>query len=206
MAAFINYLAACSLDVYDPTLPPCHQWQSTCRTHGEASTRAPLPHSTPSPTATQLYHHRPALCPQCYSMAREAMQLPQTPTSHGYCAVTRMGLERMIYGVAEPASTALGRVRQVYGDAKYAVSIKIDEAQGTRFEKVARLFMAVDALTTVLALLVFGALVLVLVLLWGLVELLFVPVELAVAALWVGVQWSSVQLLGMVKRGLGGRR
>ncbi len=206
VASFISYLAACSLDVYDPAFPPCHQRQPTCRTKGAASTRAPLPHSTPNPIAMQLYHHYPSPCPHCYTMAREAMQLPQTPATHGYCAVTRMGLERLMYGVQAPAATALGRVRQLYCEAKYAALSSLDEARGTGFEKVAWLMLVAQVAVTVVALLAFGAVVLGLVLLWGVVEVLSVPVELAVSALWWFVRWASAQLLGMVKRGLGRRR
>ncbi len=62
--------------MYDPTSPPCHQRHQSSHAHGEDPTRAPLPSSISNPTALQLHHHHPALCPECFIMAREAMQLP----------------------------------------------------------------------------------------------------------------------------------
>ncbi len=200
-AAFVNYLAACSLDVCDPASPPCQQRQQTCRAHREASTRTELPSSAPNPT--DLRHHHPALCPDCYTMAREAMQLPQTPAAraatHGYCAVIRMLLERMVYGVEEPAATALGRVRQVYGDAKHLALMGLGVFRGTR----ADILLWLLANGVVAGLVVVGAAVLGLVLLRGWVEVWWVLVELAVTVLWWCVRWAPLQLLGAVRRGLG---
>ncbi len=197
-AAFVNYLAACSLDVYDTSRPPCHQRQQACHTQGETSTRTELPSSAPNPAA--LRHHHPALCPHCYTMAREAMQLPQSPAAHAathsYCATARLLLERFVYGVAEPALVPFMSVRQVYGDAKdlawFAWSAGRDRCVG----ELVCLLVAAGAV-------MLSALLVGMVLAWGLAAVLWYEAELAVAVLWWSVRWAPVQLLGVVKRGLG---
>ncbi len=125
-------------------------------------------------------------------MAREAMQLPQTPAAHaathGYRAVIRMLLERLMYGVAEPAAVPFGRVRQVYGDAKELVLLAPGALRGSVMEKLLWLLAA-------FALLVVGAAMQGLVILWAMGVVCGLMVELAGAVLWRCVQCLLVQLL-----------